>query len=68
MVDGSVYGDGSATARNIPMWLTTNGVCAGMPGLQINNLTRTKYTIPATGEGAALFMPGPNRIMMTYNL
>jgi hypothetical protein len=68
MVDGSVYGDGSATARLIPMWLTTNGVCAGMPGMQINNITRTKYTIPAAGEGAALFMPGPNRIILTYNL
>lgn len=68
MVDGSLYGDGSATARQIPVWLSTNGICAGMPGMQINNITRTKYTIPATGQGSALFMPGPNRIMLTYNL
>lgn len=68
MVDGALYGDGSATARQIPMWLSANGICAGMPNMQINNITRTKYTIPASGQGAGLFMPGPNRIVLTYNL
>lgn len=67
MVDGSVFGDNSAGARLLPMWLTTQGVCVGKPDMRIENLTRTKYGFPAGGQGAALFMPGPNRFIASSN-
>lgn len=67
-VDGSLFRDGSAGARLLPMFLTTAGICVGMPQLEVNNLTRTKFSFPAAGRGAALFMPGPNRFLATANL
>lgn len=66
-VDGSLFGDNSTGARSLPLWLTTQGLCVGMPGLEIKNLTRTKYGFPAAGRGAALFQPGPNRYIATSN-
>lgn len=66
-VDGSVFGDNSLGARSLPIWLTTQGVCVGKPDLQIQNLTRTKFGFPTGGQGAAIFMPGPNRLIMTTN-
>lgn len=66
-VDGSVFGDNSMGARSLPMWLTTQGICIGKPDLEIQNLTRTKYGFTAAGQGAALFMPGPNRFIATSN-
>lgn len=67
-VDGSLFHQGEAGARQLPMWLTTQGICVGMPDLLINNLTRAKYTFPAAGRGAAMFMPGPKRFIATANL
>ena len=67
-VDGALFGDDSLGARQLPMWLTTQGICIGMPEMAIRNLTRSHYTIPAAGLGAALFMPGPNRFLATANL
>lgn len=67
-VDGSLFHEGQAGARQLPMWLTTQGICVGMPDLLINNLTRAKYSFPAAGRGAALFMPGPKRFIATANL
>lgn len=66
-VDGSVFGDNSLGARSLPMWLTTQGLCVGKPDMEIQNLTRTKYGFTAAGQGAALFMPGPNRFIATSN-
>jgi len=66
-VDGALYGDNSAGVRPLPVWLTTQGICVGMPDMQIKNLTRTKFGFTAAGTGAALFMPGPNRLIFTSN-
>lgn len=66
-VDGSLFGDGSAGARLIPMWLTTQGICAGLPDMEIRNLTRSKYEFTAAGQGAALFQSGPSRFIATSN-
>lgn len=66
-VDGSLYGDDSVGARLLPMWLTTQGICVGMPQMEIRNLTRTKFSFPAAGVGAALFVAGPNRVVFTAN-
>jgi hypothetical protein len=60
-VDGSLYGDNSVGMRALPMWLSEQGICIGMPNMDIVNLTRTKFSFPISGEGAALFIPGPNR-------
>lgn len=66
-VDGSLFADNAAGARPLPMWLTTQGLCVGMPDMEIRNLTRTKYSFPASGQGAAVFMAGPNRFISTCN-
>lgn len=67
-VDGALFGDDSLGARPLPMWLTTQGLCVGMPDMAIRNLTRSHYAFAAAGLGAALFMPGPNRFIATANL
>lgn len=66
-VDGSVFGDNSIGARPLPMWLTTQGICIGKPDMDIQNLTRTKFSFTAAGQGAAIFIPGPNRFIATSN-
>lgn len=75
-VDAALF-DASLTTRALPMWLTTQGVCVGMPDMSVQNLTRTKFgssadtpgaaVLQAAGKGAAIFMPGPNRFVVTCN-
>lgn len=67
-VDGALFSDDAIGARELPMWLTTQGICVGQPDMAIRNLTRSKYQFPASGQGAALFMAGPNRFIATANL
>lgn len=67
-VDGALFRDGATGARPLPMWLSTQGICIGMPDLQVHNLTRSRYGFSAAGQGAALFMDGPNRFVVTGNL
>lgn len=64
-VDGSVFEDGSAGAKDLPMWLTAKGLCVGMPGMEVRNLTRGRFTFPVGNSGAGLFMAGPNRVIFT---
>lgn len=66
-VDGSLFADDSAGARMLPIWLTTQGICVGMPQMEIKNLTRTKYGFTAAGKGSAMFQPGPNKLILTSN-
>lgn len=66
-VDGSLFSDHGTGARALPLWLTTQGVCVGRPDMQIENLTRARYSFACAGQGAALFMPGPNRFIATAN-
>lgn len=67
-VDGSQFNDGGSTSRQLPIWLSTRGICVGMPSMQVQNLTLGRYLSPMAGQGAALFMPGSNRFMATGNL
>lgn len=67
-VDGSLFGDNSTGAKKLPMWLTTQGICVGLPDLEIRNLTRTKYTFPTGAQGAAIFMAGPNKFIAVTNI
>lgn len=64
MVDASVFGGGEAGARELPAWLTTGGLCVGMPGMQVRNLTRGRFTFDVGARGAALFQPGQNRLIL----
>jgi hypothetical protein len=66
-VDGALFSDDALGGRQLPVWLTTQGICVGLPDMAIRNLTRSKYAFPATGQGAALFMPGPNRFIASAN-
>lgn len=66
-MDGSLFGDGSAGARQLPAWLTQQGICVGTPGLEIKNLTRTRFTFTSEVQGAALFRPGPNQLIAVSN-
>jgi hypothetical protein len=65
MVDGTMFQDGSAGMRELPMFLTTQGICVGMPDLTVKNLTRSRFSFDVGGQGAALFIPGPNRFIAT---
>ena len=67
-VDGSLYGDNSVGARMLPVWLTTQGICVGMPQMTIKNITRTKFGYTIAGKGAAFFQTGPNKLILTSNL
>lgn len=67
-VDGSLFGDDSAGARLLPVWLTTQGVAVGLPQMEIRNLTRTRYRIAASGRGAGVFLTGSNRLILTAAL
>jgi hypothetical protein len=66
-VDGSLYGDNAAGARLLPMWLTSQGICVGLPQMNIKNLTRTRYGFTAAGKGSGIFQPGPNKLILTSN-
>lgn len=66
-VDGTLFSDGAAGARKLPMWLTAQGICAGLPGMEIKNVTRNRFTFSAGGRGCALFDPDPNRFIAVSN-
>lgn len=67
-VDGSAFADAATGERDVPVWLTEQGICAGLPNMEVRNLTRTRYTFTASGMGAAVFVPGPNRLITTSKL
>lgn len=56
-IDGALFDKGQYGARELPMWLSTEGLCLGTPGLDVTNLTRDRYTFATGGAGAALFDP-----------
>lgn len=65
--DGTLFADGSAGARMLPMWLSTHGVCVGIPGGTVRNLTRGKYQFTAQGSGCALFKPDTSQFIAVAN-
>ena len=67
-VEGSLFGDGGQGDVRIPLWLTTEGVCAGMTNGTLRNLTRERYSFSASGQGAALFMPAEKRFVAVANV
>jgi len=65
--EGVSIGDGSLGARPIPLWLSTQGICMGTPGLEIDNLTRGSYNFAASGTGAGLFIPEAERYIALWS-
>lgn len=63
LVDGNLYGDGTAGGRLLPMWITKQGLCIGMPGLEVINLTRSSFGFPTGDSGAAVFISEKNRFI-----
>jgi len=62
-VDAALFADASSGARTLPLWLTTQGICAGMPEMEVRNITRGKYSTIVGRTGAAMFQPGVNRFV-----
>ena len=67
MVDGAMFADHAAGARMLPMWLSTEGLCIGMPGGTVQNLTRSKFKFTARGSGCALFKPDSTQFVAVTN-
>ena len=67
-VDGTLYGDGSAGLKQLPMWMTTEGICVGLPDMEVRNLTRSRYGATIGGRGAAQFQAGPDTFTAVANL
>lgn len=59
-VDGALFMEGAAGARLLPAWLSKQGICVGMPGMDIMNVTRERFTFSVGDTGAALFDPVSN--------
>jgi hypothetical protein len=64
-IDGSVFRDGSAGARPLPMWITPKGAVVGLPEMLITNLTVSKFRFPVGKQGAAVYLDSPNRYIAT---
>lgn len=55
-IDGMVLADGASGGRQLPVWLSQRGICAGQADMAIRNLTRPRYDFSPSGQGAALFV------------
>lgn len=65
MIDGSLFDIASPATdgKMLPTWQSLQGLCIGLPGMEIRNLTRTKVSLTNGVNGTMLFMPGPNRLI-----
>ena len=66
-VDGSMFTDGSSGARMLPMWLSARGICVGLAGGMVQNVTQARYQITASGSGCALFKPDSTQFVAVAN-
>jgi hypothetical protein len=62
-VDGTLFMEGSTGARRLPMWVSRAGLCVGLPSLDVNNLTRERYTFDTGPAGAAMYDPVTNQFV-----
>ncbi len=62
-VEGKKFGDGALQTRQLPMWLSAKGVCVGLPGGVVSNLTEDDYALASSGAGAALFRADTNQFL-----
>jgi len=66
-IDAGKFGDGSMGERELPMWLSTKGICIGLPGGTVQNLTDAKYSFTAQGSGCALFRSDTSQLIAVAN-
>ena len=66
-VDGTLLGEGATNAKQLPMWLSAQGICVGMPMMEVENQTRGRYDLTANGTGAATFMPPANKFVAVFS-
>ena len=64
-MDGTLLEAGEIGARQIPIWLSTQGVCVGIPRMDVVNHTRGRYDVALTGPGAATFNPETSQFVAT---
>ena len=64
-VDGTLFMDGASGARQLPVWVSRAGVCVGLPSLEINNLTRDRFTFDTGPVGAAMYDPVSSQFVGT---
>lgn len=63
-IDGALLGDGSVSDI-LPVWMSHNGLCVGMPGGKVTNLTQVDVVIPKGLKGTTMFRQegGQNHII-----
>jgi hypothetical protein len=54
-VDGIVMAGGKLSPHLVPIWTTTEGICVGLPGGNMMNLTYEKLSYPRSTVGCALY-------------
>ncbi|MCR4302144.1 MAG: hypothetical protein NUV51_11075 [Sulfuricaulis sp.] len=52
--DTGVLGDGKATGKMAAFFASKQGLCAGLPGGELRNLTETRYAYPSMDRGAGI--------------
>ncbi|NIT14178.1 MAG: hypothetical protein GTN99_08070 [Candidatus Dadabacteria bacterium] len=51
---GSVVGDGSISEDYVPIWMSSRGLCVGLPNGSVENATIRKVNTPSGGTGTAM--------------
>ena len=51
---GSVVGDGSLSEDLVPIWMSSRGLCVGLPDGSVENATIRKVNTPSGGTGTAM--------------
>lgn len=54
-VDGIAVNNGKYSSLLMPMWTTNQGICLGLQGGQVANLTYDRLTYPRVTEGGAVY-------------
>lgn len=67
LIEADKFSDGAMGARELPMWLSAKGICIGLPGGTVQNLTDAKYSFTAQGSGCALFQPDSSKFIAVAN-
>ena len=59
-IDGALLGDGEVSAI-LPAWMSHKGLCVGMPGGSLQNVTQTSVVIPKGLRGTTMFRQEDNQ-------
>lgn len=52
--DGELLGDGSAAGEQVAFFASKRGLCAGLPGGRLTNLTESRFAYPSMDRGASI--------------